>query len=100
LGKFVPIGKSLDKPQKLKLELDEFGRSFTLGARKTAKAQVWLVKGQGQVYVNGKVFTEIFTQLKDRESILRPFEVTDTLGKYNVWAIANNGGSTGICSLC
>ncbi|CAJ0910936.1 14436_t:CDS:2 [Entrophospora sp. SA101] len=49
----------------------------------------------GLVYVNGVPMTNYFQLLKDRNSILFPFKVTDLIGKYNVWAVVRGGGHTG-----
>lgn len=96
LSQFIPVGKSLEKPLKPKIELDEHGRSLTYGSRKTAKAQVYLIKGSGQIYINGIIFDDYFRELKDRQKVILPFERVDALCKYNVWAIVNGGGKTGI----
>jgi hypothetical protein len=61
--------------------------------RKTAKATGWMVPGNGLVYVNGHSLSDYFSELKHRQAIIKPFTVTDKLCKYNVWAIAENGGS-------
>lgn len=78
------------------LELDEFGRSFTSASRKTSKAQVWIVPGQGQIYVNGQSMATYFSLINWRASIVKPFEVAHKLGQFNVWAISHGGGLTGI----
>ncbi|RIA97591.1 ribosomal protein S9/S16-domain-containing protein [Glomus cerebriforme] len=75
--------------------IDQYGRAFALGKRKEAVAQVWVVEGDGQVLVNGISASDYFSLLKDRESILYPFKVTDLLGKYNVWVKVKGGGKTG-----
>eukprot|EP00842_Homolaphlyctis_polyrhiza_P003296 jgi/Hompol1/3968/HPOL_003416-RA len=92
LEKFVPLGQSLEKAVTQPPSLDEDGRSYTVGSRKTAKAQCWLVPGDGLIYVNGHRMNEYVAELSSREKIVRPFEVTDTLAKYNVWAIVDGGG--------
>lgn len=96
LQQFIPIGKSLDRAPPEIPKLDEFNRSFTLASRKTSRARVYLIPGIGQIYVNGKSMSQYFPQLYWRESIIKPFEVTETLGKFNVWAITHGGGLTGI----
>jgi small subunit ribosomal protein S9 len=95
LEQFVPTGRTLDKAPPVEMQLDELGRSFTMASRKTAKAQVWLVKGQGQVYINGKVMSEYFPEIGDREDIVRPFQFTKSVLQYNVWALVQGGGPTG-----
>jgi small subunit ribosomal protein S9 len=99
LEQFVPVGRTLDKAPPKQLSLDEHGRSFTTASRKTAKAQVWLIPGQGQVYINGKSLSDYFTEVADRYNAVAPFEVANCLAKYNVWAIVSGGGPTGNCPL-
>ena len=65
------------------------------GRRKTAVARVILRSGNGKITVNDKEFEHFFPQLLSREDILLPFRVTDTLGKFDVHANVNGGGTTG-----
>ncbi|CAG8433856.1 9613_t:CDS:2 [Ambispora gerdemannii] len=81
--------------KKNKLVLDHYGRSFAIGKRKNASAQVSLIKGDGKVLINGKTLANYFSALKDREAVLYPFEVTSCIGDYNVWVIVKGGGPTG-----
>ncbi|RUP50846.1 hypothetical protein BC936DRAFT_137425 [Jimgerdemannia flammicorona] len=76
-------------------ELDDMGRAYGLGRRKESSARCWLVEGEGRVLVNGKEVSEYFSRLDDREEILWPFQVTETLGKFNAWCLADGGGTTG-----
>lgn len=103
LHNFLDLFRRYDlEKEKKRLEAmkttDKYGRAFALGKRKEATAQVWVVEGNGHVIVNGKPIAEYFSLLKDRESILYPFQVTDLLGKYNVWVKVKGGGTTGIDS--
>ena len=66
-----------------------------IGRRKTAVARVILRSGNGKITVNDKEFEHFFPQLLSREDILLPFRVTDTLGKFDVHANVNGGGTTG-----
>jgi small subunit ribosomal protein S9 len=66
-----------------------------IGRRKTAVARVILRSGNGKITVNDKEFEHFFPQLLSREDILLPFRVTDTLGKFDVHAKVNGGGTTG-----
>ncbi|KAJ3056898.1 37S ribosomal protein S9, mitochondrial [Rhizophlyctis rosea] len=92
LRPFVLPGQSLIKAAPETLTLDELGRSYTYGSRKRAIAQVWMVEGDGQIYVNGIPMIDVFPEIVERESIVRPFEATGTLGKYNVWALVQASG--------
>lgn len=45
--------------------------------------------------MNGKSLTEYFGRLHDRESAVWALKATQRLDKYNVWAVASGGGTTG-----
>ncbi|MGE5352987.1 MAG: 30S ribosomal protein S9 [Acidobacteriota bacterium] len=66
-----------------------------VGRRKTAVARVILRNGNGKITVNGKEFEQAFSLETHRDDILAPFKVTDTLGKYDVFANVQGGGTTG-----
>ncbi|CAG8657082.1 9978_t:CDS:2, partial [Paraglomus occultum] len=76
-------------------QLDEYKRSLTVGRRKEATARVFLIKGTGDVRVNGRPLADYFIKAKDRETCIFPFVVTGTVGQYNVWALVKGGGPTG-----
>ena len=75
--------------------LDEFGRSVAVGRRKTSTAKVYLVRGTGEILVNGRQLNDYFVKMKDRESVAYPLRVVDSIGKYNVFATTSGGGITG-----
>ncbi|KAJ3282109.1 37S ribosomal protein S9, mitochondrial [Borealophlyctis nickersoniae] len=91
------VGPKTDVAPKVEEEptLDEYGRSHTLGWRKSARAQCWMVRGEGHFYVNGIPMSTYFGQALHRHEIVKPFDFTGTLGKYNVWALVEHGGPTG-----
>ncbi|KAJ3326059.1 hypothetical protein HDU76_013050, partial [Blyttiomyces sp. JEL0837] len=93
LLEYVRPGDALASLATQQETLDEDGRSHTRGSRKTAKAQVWVVEGDGLIYVNGKHIAEYFGEISYREMIVKPFEVVGGLGKYNVWGIVEGGGA-------
>ncbi|KAH6562495.1 hypothetical protein BASA50_003143 [Batrachochytrium salamandrivorans] len=95
LQKFVPIGRTLSQPKTIVRTLDTEGRSYTIGSRKTARAQCWLIPGDGQIYINGIKLHRYFPDLSNRETVVRPFEMTNRLLRFNTWAIVTGGGSTG-----
>ncbi|KAK9469612.1 ribosomal protein S5 domain 2-type protein [Lipomyces arxii] len=76
-------------------ELDLLGRSWGKGKRKNAQARVWLVRGSGQILINGKNITEVFSRIQDRVASLRPLEIVGKLSEYNAFVIVSGGGSTG-----
>ena len=87
------IDPSANRPKPILI--DEAGRARATGRRKSSSALVWLVEGDGQVLVNGKTLPEAFSRHHDRESTIWALKTTDRLDKYNVWALATGGGTTG-----
>ncbi|KAF9439110.1 37S ribosomal protein S9, mitochondrial [Entomortierella beljakovae] len=82
--------------QKSKIRtVDHLGRAQATGRRKEASASVFIVEGDGHVLVNGQESANYFNKSQDRDSLLKPFQVTSLVGKYNVWATVNGGGTTG-----
>ena len=75
--------------------IDEFGRSYGIGRRKSSSAKVYLVEGEGEVLVNGKGLNQAFGRIHDRESALWALKATGRMDKYNVWALVSGGGTTG-----
>ncbi|KAG0293648.1 37S ribosomal protein S9, mitochondrial [Dissophora globulifera] len=75
--------------------VDHLGRALATGRRKEASASVYVVEGDGKVLINGEEGAQYFKKTQDLNSLLKPFEVTNLLGKYNVWALVKGGGTTG-----
>lgn len=76
-------------------EIDERGRAYGRGGRKTASARVWIQPGFGQVSINRRPLEDYFPRLSDREMVLDPFVVTETCGKFDVTITVQGGGLTG-----
>ncbi|MCK5086609.1 MAG: 30S ribosomal protein S9 [Melioribacteraceae bacterium] len=66
-----------------------------VGRRKNATARVILRNGSGKVVVNKKEFEKFFPLKNSRDDVLAPFNITETLGKYDVLANVNGGGFSG-----
>jgi small subunit ribosomal protein S9 len=65
------------------------------GRRKTAVAQVRLLQGTGKISVNKIPFEEYFPVEIYRMNVLRPLEVTKSLGKYDMYVTVRGGGKSG-----
>jgi len=109
----------LNKGNRKPVVLDEYGRSYTLGKRKTSSARVWMIPVQttsdptpedllgvdashrvfpvtfSTILVNNAPLHEFFQFPQDREQITRPLKVAGVLGKYNIFAIVRGGGTSG-----
>ncbi len=66
-----------------------------VGRRKNAVARVFLRSGNGKVQINKREFEVYFPEKDKRDSVLKPFVVTETVGKYDVFANTKGGGITG-----
>ena len=75
--------------------IDQDGRAYGIGRRKSSSAKVYLVQGNGEVFINGKSINAVFGRIHDRESALWPLKATGRMDKYNVWALVSGGGTTG-----
>jgi len=78
-----------------KLKLDFKDSKYATGRRKTSIAKVWLKKGSGKIYVNGKLFNEYFVSENHKMQITRPFEIINQATEYDVRCSVKGGGPTG-----
>ncbi len=62
------------------------------GKRKSAVARVHLIAGSGNIVVNRRALDEYFGRPTSRMIIQQPFELTNTVGQYDVAANVCGGG--------
>jgi small subunit ribosomal protein S9 len=67
-------------------------RYYATGKRKTAIARVWLSSGSGNVQVNGRLLDDYFDIGVARMVVEKPFVITDTHGKFDVFVNVGGGG--------
>jgi small subunit ribosomal protein S9 len=67
----------------------------TIGRRKTAVARVYLSEGKGNVTVNKKDYKDYFPIPTLQYKVNQPFNITGTLGQYDVKVNVDGGGITG-----
>jgi small subunit ribosomal protein S9 len=65
------------------------------GRRKTSVARVRLANGSGKVTVNGRALENYFTTEVLRGLVLQPFNVTQTVNRFDVRINVRGGGPTG-----
>jgi small subunit ribosomal protein S9 len=73
----------------------EVVRYHGTGRRKTSVARAYLTAGKGTITVNGKSLDEYLPQETLRMVVRAPFEVTETVGQYDVNINVYGGGYTG-----
>ena len=81
--------------QEKKIKLDFKDSKYATGRRKTSIAKVWLKKGTGKIYVNGKDFNDYFSSDSHKMQIVRPFEIINQATDYDVKSTVIGGGHTG-----
>ena len=81
--------------KKSKLKLDFKDSKYATGRRKTSIAKVWLKKGTGKIYVNGRLFSDYFASDNHKMQITRPFEIIKQPTEYDVRCSVKGGGPTG-----
>ena len=84
---------STNKTDKIKLDFKD--SKYATGRRKTSIAKIWLKKGSGKIYVNGKNYEDYFKRANHKMQLLRPFEIINQTTNYDVRCNVKGGGPTG-----
>ena len=87
------VQQSSKKTEKLKLDFKD--SKYATGRRKTSIAKIWLKKGSGKIYVNGKNFQNYFPNENHQKQIVKPFVVINQATDYDVRCNVIGGGHTG-----
>jgi len=66
-----------------------------VGRRKTSTARVRMMPGEGKVVVNTQPMPDYFKRETLKMIIEQPLQLTETLGKYDIYANVIGGGLTG-----
>lgn len=67
----------------------------TLGRRKTAVARVYMTAGKGKFTINKRDYKEFFPIAVLQSKITQPFELTETVGQYDLNVNVAGGGING-----
>ena len=78
-----------------KIKLDFKDSKYATGRRKRSIAKVWLKKGSGKIYVNGKNYENYFKRANLKMQLLRPFEIINQSTEYDARCNVKGGGLTG-----
>ena len=81
--------------KKPKIKLDFKDSKNATGRRKKSIAKVWVKKGTGKIYVNGRSMDDYFTSGTHKMQIVRPFEILNQATDYDVKCSVTGGGHTG-----
>ena len=83
------------QPINKKIKLDFTDSKYATGRRKKSIAKVWVKKGSGNIYVNGKKMAEYFQKANLQIAIYRPLTVVNRKNEYDVRCFVKGGGLTG-----
>jgi small subunit ribosomal protein S9 len=69
--------------------------TLAVGRRKTSVARVILAPGAGAITINKKSFEQYFPLETLRRQVMKPLEVTQSAGKYDIRVNVEGGGVSG-----
>ena len=70
-------------------------RYYATGKRKTSVARVWLTPGEGQITIIKRSIDDYLKRETAKMIIRQPLELTETLGKYDIYVNVQGGGISG-----
>ncbi len=70
-------------------------RWYATGRRKESSARVYLTPGTGEITINNRTPADYFRRDTLLMLLEQPFEITETLGQYNVRVMVRGGGLSG-----
>ena len=78
-----------------KLNIDFKDSRSATGRRKRSIARVWVKKGSGKIYVNGKEMIKYFKRPAHQLIVIRPLDEVNGTNNYDVKCNVRGGGLTG-----
>ncbi len=80
---------------KKNIKLDLKDSKYATGRRKRSIARVWLKKGAGLIFVNGKKMNDYFNKQNLQIAIIRPFKLAERENVFDVRCTVKGGGLSG-----
>ncbi len=78
-----------------KIKLNFKDAKYSTGRRKKSIAKVWVKKGSGKIFVNGKIMADYFKRPVHQLIVTRPLEITNVINNYDVKCSVSGGGLSG-----
>ena len=78
-----------------KIKLDFKDAKYATGRRKRSIARVWIKKGSGKIFVNGKEMIQYFKRPAHQIIVTKPLEEVNVVGQYDVKCNVKGGGLSG-----
>ena len=80
---------------KKKIKLDFKDSKYATGRRKKSIARVWLKKGTGIIFVNGKKMNDYFVQKNLQTAVFRPLTLAKRETEFDARCTVKGGGLSG-----
>ena len=68
---------------------------YSTGRRKQAVARVWMMPGTGKIAINKREVDDYFGRATSKMILRQPLELTETLGRYDIYVNVSGGGLSG-----
>ena len=78
-----------------KVKLDFKDSKYATGRRKKSIAKVWLKKGNGNIFINGKKMIDYFKKTNLQIAVNRPLTLVKRENEYDVRCSVKGGGLSG-----
>ena len=82
-----------NRSEKIKFDIKD--TKYATGRRKKSIARVWVKKGSGKIYVNGKEMIKYFKRPAHQLIVTRPLDEVNGTNNYDVKCNVRGGGLTG-----
>ena len=86
---------AINKNTSNKIKLDFKESNYATGRRKRSIARVWIKKGTGKIYVNGKDMIQYFKRPVHQLIVVMPLQETNAINKFDVKCHVKGGGLSG-----
>ena len=86
---------AINKNTSNKIKLDFKESNYATGRRKRSIARVWIKKGTGKIYVNGKDMNQYFKRPVHQLIVVMPLQETNAINKFVVKCHVKGGGLSG-----
>ena len=86
---------NIENNNQKKVKLDFKESKYATGRRKKSIARIWIKKGTGKIYVNGKNMPDYFTRSNHQTIVLQPLEVVKRTTEFDVKCLVKGGGLSG-----
>jgi len=83
------------EPKVKKIKLDFKDSKYATGRRKRSIARVWIKKGSGSIFVNGKKMSDYFRKPNLQIAVCRPLAVVKKENDFDVRCSVKGGGLSG-----